>query len=289
MRRLSRCLATGLAAVIWFSGVAYAGNTAGVFQLPFDTNQRWKYADGTNCPDIGYKPFADQIFMQFYPVKGKYHLAEDWNGICGKSTDLGAPLFASADGIVQNLDDKTGCQDQIGKILIIRYTLPDGAYRDHVYDHVQSILVRIGDKVAKGQQVATLGDGNGCYIGAAHLHEELWRENSGFTRGQNPYYNPLEVRTAMKYTSPSLFIDDRRYPFTQALANSAYTYIAWYSNAPSSTAFVEYNGERYSLKRAVQLGYIYKYVYEYRSGSWYYDPATRQWNAWTRINSNTLD
>ncbi|MBI2459596.1 MAG: hypothetical protein HYV53_03535 [Parcubacteria group bacterium] len=76
----------------------------------------------------------------------------------------------------------------------------------------------------------------------------------------------------MKYTSPSLFIDDRRYPFKQSLTNGAWTYIAWYANAPSSTAFVEYNGERYSLKRAVQLGYIYQYVYEQRSGQWYYYP-----------------
>ena len=55
-------------AVMWFSGVAYAGNTAGVFQLPFDTNQRWKYADGSDCPRIGYKLTADQIFMGSYRI-----------------------------------------------------------------------------------------------------------------------------------------------------------------------------------------------------------------------------
>lgn len=291
MKRIKRCWAI-LLAVMWFSGSAYAGNTAGVFQLPFDFNQQWR-----DCSAVGYKFPADQIFMNFLTDKNKYHLAEDWNGVCGGSTDFGAPLFASADGIVQDIDDKSTCSDGIGKILIIRYTLPDGTYRDHAYDHVASILMRLGERVAKGQQVATLGDGNGCYPDAAHLHEEMRRQNSGLTRGQNPYYNPLLVSTALKYTSPSLFIDDRRYPFTQALANGAWTYTAWYYNAPSSTAFVEYNGERYSLARAVQAGYIYKYVYEWRNGRWYYYPdiaevffgAGNTYAVWSFVNGAALN
>lgn len=107
MKRIGRCLVMALA-VMWFSGIAYAGNTAGVFQLPFDSNQRW-----SDCRDIGYKPLADQIFMNFLADKNKYHLAEDWNGVCGGSTDLGAPLFASADGVVQDLDDKADCKDNV--------------------------------------------------------------------------------------------------------------------------------------------------------------------------------
>ena len=241
MKSMGKFMVTVLT-MMWFSGIAYAGNTAGVFQLPFNPNQTTWYQ--TSCSSMGFTNItpSGQIFMELNTGFNKYHMAEDWNGKCGGSTDLYAPLFASADGTVQNLDDKTDCRDQIGKILIIRYTLPDGTYRDHVYDHIQSILVRVGDRVTKGQQVATLGDGNGCYTGATHLHEEMRRENSGFTRAQNPYYNPLPLPTAMKYTSPSLFIDDRRYPFTQSLANSVWTYIGWYANAPSSTAFVEYNG-----------------------------------------------
>ena len=95
----------GVLAMFVFSGVAYAARTAGVFQLPFDINQKWKYANGTDCPDIGYRTPADQIFMQLYPVANKYHLAEDWNGKCGGSTDIGGLLFAAADGKVQDLTE----------------------------------------------------------------------------------------------------------------------------------------------------------------------------------------
>lgn len=265
----------GMLAMFVFFGVAYAGNTAGVFQLPFDTNQRWKYADGTNCPYVGYKTSADQIFMQLYSVNNKYHLAEDWNGKCGESTDIGAVLYAIADGVVQDAN-MTLAQ---GGFLLIRHPLPDGTSRYILYEHIQSIETnpRTGlkfkapDPIYIGDTIARLGDGNGSYPNAAHLHFEMRR--SLFSKlDTNPYYQPLPVQTALLYTSPSLFIDDRRNTVVQNLVQNQWAIFAQNANAPSSTAFVEYNGERYSLQRAVNVGLIYQYVQVQISGTWYYYP-----------------
>lgn len=297
----------GMLVMFVFSGAVYAGNTAGVFQLPYDPNQHWKYSDGSDCPYIGYKSPADQIFMQLNPVGYQggpaYHLAEDWNGKCGHSTDLGAVLYAVADGFVEAVDDTTA-NNSFGKLLLIRHPLPDGTSRYVLYEHILDIEVnsrtgtqfKVGDPVYIGDTVARIGDGNGSYPNAAHLHFEM-RRGLFATLAADPYYPILSVSTALKYSSPSLFIDDRRFPFTQSLTNGAWTYLAWYLNAPSSTAFIEYHGERYSLPRAVQLGYIYQYVYEQRSGQWYYYPdianvffgAGNTYAIWSFVNGAVLN
>lgn len=267
MRRVHLFVLLALLSVCLRLHTAYAGNTAGVFQLPFDPQQTWQA-----CGDIGYKEPPTQYFMQlntdFNPPQ--YHTAEDWNGQCGASSDLGAPLFALADGVVQYIDPTTAA-NKIGKILIIRYTLPDGTQRDGVYYHIQSIYVRQGDGVSKGQHVATIGDGNGSYPNQAHLHWEM-RRDLGMSTHQDPYYKPLRVQDALKYAPPSLFVDDRKHAFTQSLSQGAWTYISWYLNAPSSTAFLDYRGEKYSLQKAADMGLVYRYVYEQRSGAWYYYP-----------------
>ncbi len=87
---------------------------------------------------------------------------------------------------------------------------------------------------------------------------------------QNPYYQTLTLTTALRYASPSLFIDDRKQPFVNQLTYRSYdwNYIWMYFNAPSSTAFVEYNGERYSLQRAVQAGLIWKSIWEWNGSTW---------------------
>lgn len=88
MKAIGRFL-IGVLAMFAFSSVVYAGNMAGVFRLPYDPNQQWNVP---GCMDIGFKLKADQVFMQLNTglPSGipKYHLAEDWNGKCGGSTDL---------------------------------------------------------------------------------------------------------------------------------------------------------------------------------------------------------
>jgi hypothetical protein len=262
-----------------FSSIAYAGHTAGIFGLPFDPNQRWNVP---NCTSIGYsnQGALGQIFMELYEEHPsgvpKYHLAEDWNGTCGGSSDMGAVLYAIADGQVQEVDDATSTNGGFGKLLLIRHTFPDGTQRDVLYEHILNIETnprtgakfKKGDPVYRGDTIARLGDANGAYPGAAHLHFEM-RRNLSVSLYQDPYYRPLRISDALRYTSPSLFTDDRRRPLTITLQTNAWTLLPLYFNAPSLTAYIDYNGEKYSLYRAMAAGWLHQYVYVQVNGQWY--------------------
>ena len=249
----------GSVAMTLFSGISYAG-TAGVFRLPYDSHQQWP----PPCTQTGFKLKADLVFMEFSATVGKYHLAEDWNGICGGDTDKGAPLYAIADGVVENAS-MIGAS---GGWLLTRHPLPDGTSRWVLYEHVLDIVVSSG-QVYAGQLLAHLGNGNGAW--EYHLHFEMRRSLFADLK-KDPYYNPLTTQTALLYSSPSLFIDDRKDARATALYANNWTYIPMSANAPGSTAYVEVNGLRLSLQRAATLGFIYQYVYVQISGLWYYYP-----------------
>lgn len=42
--------------------------------------------------------------------------------------------------------------------------------------HCDQIFVKVGDKVKKGDKIATVGDGNGLYKGASHIHADFPKE-----------------------------------------------------------------------------------------------------------------
>ncbi len=118
-----------------------------------------------------------------------------------------------------------------------------------------------------GDTIARLGDGNGLYPTAAHLHFEMRRNNS-LTLGKDPYYNPLSITDALKYSSPSLFIDDRNRMGTLSLTHGSWSVFPAPEHAPSSTAFIEYSGIRHSLSKASNLQWIYQYVYVWQNNRW---------------------
>jgi hypothetical protein len=77
--------------------------------------------------------------------------------------------------------------------------------------------------VFRGETIARLGDANGFYVNAAHLHFEMRRDTS-VSVTTNPYYNPLTVSTALRYSSPSLFIDDRSKGQVYTLLNGVFLF-----------------------------------------------------------------
>lgn len=107
------------------------------------------------------------------------HLGDDLNGIGGWNSDLGDPTFASGDGRVVY----TGVPGEgWGNMIILAHRVPEAAspwgWRVYltVYAHLDSILVKHGQLVARGLKIGTVGTAAGKYW--AHLHFEIRQSRS---------------------------------------------------------------------------------------------------------------
>ncbi|MDD2506524.1 MAG: LysM peptidoglycan-binding domain-containing M23 family metallopeptidase, partial [Candidatus Cloacimonetes bacterium] len=118
----------------------------------------------TEADIINKDKIRDDLIM---PVEGKilseYGLR---NGRPHKGIDLGAkngtPIYAVLDGTVVY----SGVQGAYGNVVVIEH--PDFVMT--VYAHNEKNLVAVGDKIQKGQQIATVGStGNAT---GSHLHFE---------------------------------------------------------------------------------------------------------------------
>ncbi len=100
------------------------------------------------------------------------HLGEDWNGLGGGDTDLGDPVHAIAAGVVTEAWDHWAGWGQVVRIAH-RFRESDGRERvvESLYAHLDTMAVRDGQAVTRGQAIGTIGDAHGQYL--AHLHLEL--------------------------------------------------------------------------------------------------------------------
>ncbi|MCE9610270.1 MAG: M23 family metallopeptidase [Chthoniobacter sp.] len=150
-----------------------------------------KLADGFQCP-VGSD---GQSYYRARGMQPNGHLGDDWNGSAGGDTDLGAPVTATAHGVVVFARDfRLGW----GNVVIVRHAYLEAgqvAYVDSLYGHLNEILVTTGDQVVRGQKIGTIGNNHGMY--AAHLHFEM-RKNlrigmarSAFARDFSNYWDPV--------------------------------------------------------------------------------------------------
>jgi murein DD-endopeptidase MepM/ murein hydrolase activator NlpD len=152
-----------------------------------------KLAEGFDFP-VG-KPDA----QGYYKARGfrpNGHLGEDWDGVGGGDTDLGDPIYSIGDGVVVFARD---CHMGWGNVVIVRHVYRDAGFTrniDSLYAHLEKILVRHGQSVRRGQQIATLGNAHGLYD--AHLHFEI-RKNieigmsrAKFAQDFSNYYDPTK-------------------------------------------------------------------------------------------------
>ena len=159
-----------------------------------------KLADGFDMP-IG-KPDA-QGYYKARGFRSHGHLGEDWDGVGGGDTDLGDPVYCIGDGVVVFARD---CHQGWGNVLIVRHAYRDGGSVrnvDSLYGHLQKILVRKGQAVRRGQQVAAIGNAHGLYD--AHLHLEV-RKNieigmsrDKFAQDQSNYFDPSQFISAHRH------------------------------------------------------------------------------------------
>jgi murein DD-endopeptidase MepM/ murein hydrolase activator NlpD len=176
-----------------------------------------KLADGFDFP-IG-KPDA-QGYYKARGFRSKGHLGEDWDGTRGGDTDLGDPIYSIGDGVVVFARD---CHMGWGNVVIVRHTYREGGEIkniDALYGHLNTMLVRRGQSIARGQQIATMGTAHGLYD--AHLHLEIRRNleigmsRAKFARDFSNYYDPTQFIQTHRHLQTS----DGRYK----IAMNTFTY-----------------------------------------------------------------
>jgi murein DD-endopeptidase MepM/ murein hydrolase activator NlpD len=161
-----------------------------------------RIANGFDFP-VG-KPDAEG----YYKARGFRsggHVGEDWDGTRGGDTDLKDPIFSIGDGIVVFARD---VHLGWGNVIIVRHAYRENGmvkYIDALYGHLNTMLVGRGQKVSRGQQIATMGTAHGQYD--AHLHFEI-RKNleigmsrSKFEKSFSNYYDPTQFISSHRQLS----------------------------------------------------------------------------------------
>ena len=126
-----------------------------------------------------------QKFWEMNEKRGGHHTGDDLNGIGGMNTDLGDPVFSTADGLVLYAGEPS---PGWGKTVVIAHRTTEGKVLHSMYAHLHGIDARIGEVIARGGKVGTVGTANGYY--PAHLHFEI-RASDGVDIGAGYAAEPL--------------------------------------------------------------------------------------------------
>ena len=126
-----------------------------------------------------------QKFWEMNDRRGGHHTGDDLNGIGGMNTDLGDPVFCTADGLVlYTAEPSPGW----GKIVIVAHKTREGKILHSMYAHLSGIVVSPGKLIARGEKLGSVGTANGNY--PAHLHFEI-RASDGVDIGAGYAVDPL--------------------------------------------------------------------------------------------------
>ncbi|MEQ1861554.1 MAG: M23 family metallopeptidase [Chthoniobacteraceae bacterium] len=144
-------------------------------------------------------PVGHDSGKKYYKARGMRpngHLGEDWNGVGGGNTDLGDPVYCTANGLVVYARDfRSGW----GNVVIVRHAYLEGntmRYVDSLYGHLNRISVKEGQRVDRLDRVGTIGTAHGQY--PAHLHFEMRKDirigmyRSMFARDYRAYFDPTQ-------------------------------------------------------------------------------------------------
>ncbi len=126
-----------------------------------------------------------QKFWEMNHKRGGHHTGDDLNGIGGMNTDLGDPVFSTADGLVIYAGEPS---PGWGNLVVIAHKASDGRSLHSMYAHLRRIDVSIGSLVARGGKIGSVGTANGYY--PAHLHFEM-RASDGVDIGAGYAMFPL--------------------------------------------------------------------------------------------------
>jgi murein DD-endopeptidase MepM/ murein hydrolase activator NlpD len=154
--------------------------------VDFDTI---KMTNGFDFP-VGKPNAKDYYNAQKFTVNN--HLGEDWNGVKGGNTDLNDPIYAIANGYV-SFAENIGMG--WGNVIRVVHFVSENKQIESFYAHCNSITVKTGAYVNKGDKIGTIGNNNGQYL--AHLHLELRSQiglpiKDGYSFNTTGYLNPTE-------------------------------------------------------------------------------------------------
>lgn len=110
---------------------------------------------------------------------GKMHTAIDISG-----TGRGSPIYSASEGVVVRAETGKGSFWSLGKVVIIQHA--NNYYTE--YAHLDSISVKVGQKVSKGTKLGTMGD-TGRSTGV-HLHFAV-SVGEPYKGGQ--FFDPLKL------------------------------------------------------------------------------------------------
>jgi murein DD-endopeptidase MepM/ murein hydrolase activator NlpD len=127
------------------------------------------------APGERYLPDSHRMNGYIWPAQGVFTSGYGWRwGRMHRGIDIagpiGTPIFAAAPGVVDYADWNAG---GYGYLVDIRH--PDGSLTR--YAHNNRLLVREGQKVRQGQQIAEMGSTG--YSTGPHLHFEIHPSGQG--------------------------------------------------------------------------------------------------------------
>ncbi len=114
-----------------------------------------------------------QKFWEMNPKRGGHHTGDDLNGIGGMNSDLGDPIYSTADGLVLYAAEPS---HGWGKVIVIAHRTLEGQPLHSMYAHLDRINVVPGQLVGRSEKIGTVGTGNNNY--PAHLHFEIRMSDS---------------------------------------------------------------------------------------------------------------
>lgn len=126
------------------------------------------------------------------PFGTNAHLGNDWNGNGGGDSDLGDPVYAISPGVVTVADDHSGGWGNVVRVAHTCRADPEQEV-ESLYAHLDTIDVRAGQRVLRGQRLGTIGNAHGQYL--AHLHLELRAHHGmplggGYSQDQTGFLDP---------------------------------------------------------------------------------------------------
>lgn len=143
-----------------------------------------------------------QKFWDMNEKRGGHHTGDDLNGIGGMNTDLGDPVYATADGLVLYTGEPS---PGWGNVIVVAHRMPDGSVMQSMYAHLDRIGVKLGSLVSRGQKIGSVGTANGYY--PAHLHFEMRASDQvdiggGYASDPLNHLDPMATVMANHHAAP---------------------------------------------------------------------------------------